>query len=173
MPQLSKETKERISEAKRGRRLSEEHKRNISLGGKGLKHKPFSEETKQRISEAKKRGYAEGRLKIPWAGTKGIVTWTVKGEKHYNWKGGRHRDKNGYIWISKPEHPNAMRGGYILEHRLVMANILGRPLRKGEWVHHKNGINDNNEGENLLLILVGIHHGIINCPYCNKEFGIK
>jgi hypothetical protein len=39
----------------------------------------------------------------------------------------------------------------IYEHILVLSTVLGRPLRKNESPHHKNGIRDDNRPENLEL----------------------
>jgi hypothetical protein len=73
-----------------------------------------------------------------------------RGEASPWWNGGRS-SKNGYVWLSGCQgHPNAVRG-HVAEHVLVMAEQLGRPLKRGESVHHKNGIRDDNRPENLEL----------------------
>lgn len=58
---------------------------------------------------------------------------------------------SGYVFLRMPEHPNAYRNGTVLEHTVVMSEMLGRPLMQGESVHHKNGIKADNRPENLEL----------------------
>ncbi len=81
---------------------------------------------------------------------KGLI---VKGPRKHVWGSG-HITKTGYRIISKPNHPNSVKGkrsGQIMEHVFVISEQLGRPLRRGETVHHKNGIRHDNRIENLEL----------------------
>lgn len=63
----------------------------------------------------------------------------------------RKVDRQGYVAIRIPEHPNANKTGYVYEHRLVMSEHLGRELLSSETVHHINGKRDDNRLENLEL----------------------
>lgn len=58
---------------------------------------------------------------------------------------------NGYIRIRSHVHPNRDCHNYVLEHILKMSESLGRPLIKGEIIHHIDFCRDNNELSNLWL----------------------
>ena len=79
-----------------------------------------------------------------------------------HWRGGR-RKAHGYIEVytgrddaffsmAMTDKRRTGGGGYIKEHRLVMAQHLGRSLQPWEVVHHKNAVKDDNRIENLELI---------------------
>ena len=88
------------------------------------------------------------------------------------WRGGIRRC-SGYIWLYKPEHPNCTKNRYIQEHRFVMEEKIGRYLTSNEQIHHINGIKDDNRIENLELMTKRVHRGVVECPYCEKEFTIR
>jgi len=65
---------------------------------------------------------------------------------------------NGYRMVQAPAgHPGTDSKGYIREHRLVMGQKLGRPLKKSEVVHHLNHDKLDNRPENLELMDLGSH----------------
>lgn len=80
------------------------------------------------------------------------------GNKHFNWKGGRRTDKDGYILIHKPDHPFANADGCVREHRLVIEKNIRRYLKRTEVVHHKNDITSDNRLSNLELCTTNAVH---------------
>lgn len=57
---------------------------------------------------------------------------------------GEGMTRQGYVY-----HQSVEKQGF--EHRLVMEQVVGRPLRTEETVHHINGVRDDNRPENLEL----------------------
>lgn len=77
------------------------------------------------------------------------------GKNNNRWKGGRFITSEGYIYIKKPNHPSAIKKGYVAEHRLVLEKSLGRYLKRSERVDHINHDRSDNRLENLKLYANG------------------
>jgi len=89
-----------------------------------------------------------------------IGNFSTTGEGHPQWRGGK-RKRREYISITLPHDSPFKDMAYkypkancwrLEEHRLVMAQHLGRNLKRHEVVHHKNGVKTDNRIENLELL---------------------
>ena len=97
------------------------------------------------------------------------------------WKIEKVISKGDYNYALVKNHPKANKHGYVLEHRVVVENHLGRLLNPTEVVHHINHDKKDNRIENLEVLDVLDHlklHGLeqgrkwchLKCPNCGVEF---
>ena len=96
-------------------------------------------------------------------------------------KGASKMDVRGYVKVNGyPDffEPMATQG-WMFEHRLVMAQQLGRNLQRWEIVHHKNHIRDDNRLENLEITSEEDHPRIcyngkvVTCPICKNKIKVS
>ncbi len=112
-------------------------------------------------------GKARGR-EFATHGYKGRAAWgptavashktAMTGPRNHAWKGGvttfkKHGAYAGVRYVRCPPGllPMARKDGYVMEHRLVMARMVGRPLTRTEVVHHVDHNPRNNAPANLQL----------------------
>lgn len=100
----------------------------------------------------------------------GALLWNIK----------KIVSKGDYIYAIVPEHPHANKHGYVLLHRIIMENHLGRVLNTNEVVHHIDGNKKHNIIENLQVLTNSEHVKLhaskgrtmvkLKCPECGREF---
>lgn len=99
------------------------------------------------------------------------------------WKVEKIIKKGDYQYCIVRDHPNRTVNNYVLLHRVVMENHLGRILNSNEVVHHKDENKFNNCISNLEVMTNSQHsylHGIeqgrkwckLKCPQCKQIFNI-
>lgn len=85
--------------------------------------------------------------------------------------------KGDYLYVKVPGHPHATKRGYVLQHRFVKEQKLGRFLRHDEVVHHEDENKKNNAPKNLKVKSVSRHMRdhhqkkriVVSCAQCGKS----
>ncbi len=159
----------------------------VEINPRGQQYRRFTDDELKTMRQMTMQGYSQHAIGEALGAHQIIVSRVMseneiqpfrlgilKGEKHGSWKGGRHVTASGYyeVWLDAQDPMASMRTrmGYVLEHRLVLARKLGRPLARNETVHHINGDRQDNRLENLQL-RIGKHGK--NTVYCCADCGSR
>ena len=159
----------------------------VELRPTGGRSRRFTADELQEMERLARSGWSQQRIAEYFRSTQIAISRTMRmhdiqpgwtgartGGKHHSWRGGRTTNEQGYVSVRVPNDSPfiSMRNymGYIQEHRLVMAQHLGRPLEKYETVHHINGDHSDNRIENLQL-RVGKHGKGVS--YCCADCGSR
>lgn len=97
-------------------------------------------------------------------------------EHHHAFKGGKTLNGDGYVLVlADPDDEIAQamctKKGYVLEHRLVMAHALGRPLAEYETVHHHDDGDKTDNRLEKLQLRIGQHGkgAAFRCRACGSN----
>jgi hypothetical protein len=97
----------------------------------------------------------------------------MRGAANPAWKGGatyfrKHGNYKPIKYIRCPSAFSSMarKDGYVMEHRLIVAQLLGRPLLRSEVVHHDNHDPQDNHTTNLALFRSNRDHKLYEARGC-------
>jgi len=85
-----------------------------------------------------------------------------KAELNHNWKGGRSKDRKGYVIIYVKDHLGISINGYMREHIVLCENVLGKSLPEKAVIHHANEIKDDNILSNLVICPDEAYHQLLH-----------
>lgn len=152
---------------------------------KGAQVRRFSESERAEIASLYSSGWSQGQIAAKFNSSQVTIGRLcrsmgikargdkARGESHGSWTGGRVRIGQYWAVLVSPDDPlfcMAQKTGYVLEHRLVMARLLGRPLSDAETVHHIDDDKANNEPSNLQLRFGRHGKGVVlKCRCCGSS----
>lgn len=83
----------------------------------------------------------------------------IEGQQSPHWKGGKTK-WSGWWFIWKPNHPKALKLGYVKQAILIAEKKIERFLKPNETAHHINKIRDDDRPENLQVMTIKQHKAL-------------
>lgn len=74
-----------------------------------------------------------------------------------------------YKAIYMPTHPRRLQNNCVYEHILIVEEKLGRPLKDGEIVHHRDMNKMNNSPDNLIVFVNRMEHTKFHRYNCDEN----